>query len=156
MPETDPIRVFARDGQWVIDYGSYAHGHHLTLSEAIETARRAARDEGRELVVEAAGLAARGGRATRNQFLYRAVNAHLRPNDDVESYVIACECADPGCVEPLSIRAADYVSLRSHPCRFAVLAGHVYPKLEKIVAEYGAFLIVETLEGDREVPESRH
>jgi hypothetical protein len=46
------IRVFFRDGNWLVDYGSYAHGYHLTRAEAIETATRNARDEGRDLVVE--------------------------------------------------------------------------------------------------------
>ncbi len=53
MSETDPIKVFARDGKWLIDYGSYVHGYHATRSEAIETATDAARTERRELVVEA-------------------------------------------------------------------------------------------------------
>jgi len=50
--ETDPIRVFLKDGKWLVDYGSYAHGYHKTRREAIETATRAARDEQRELSVE--------------------------------------------------------------------------------------------------------
>ena len=50
--ETDPIRVFAKDGKWLVDYGSYAHGYHPTRREAIETATRAARDEQRQLTVE--------------------------------------------------------------------------------------------------------
>ena len=50
--DTDPIKVFPRDGKWLVDYGSYAHGYHATRREAIETAKRAARDEQRELTVE--------------------------------------------------------------------------------------------------------
>ena len=46
------IKVFFRDGKWLVDYGSYAHGHHLTRAEAIETATKDARDEGRDLIVE--------------------------------------------------------------------------------------------------------
>jgi Uncharacterized protein conserved in bacteria (DUF2188) len=53
MSETDPIRVFPRDGKWLVDYGSYAHGYHETRREALETATRAARDEQRELTVDA-------------------------------------------------------------------------------------------------------
>jgi hypothetical protein len=26
--ETDPIRVFQREHEWLVDYGSYAHGYH--------------------------------------------------------------------------------------------------------------------------------
>jgi hypothetical protein len=53
MPETDPIRVFTKNGKWLIDYGSYAHGYHLTRRAAIQTATHAARRERRELVIEA-------------------------------------------------------------------------------------------------------
>ena len=53
MAETDPIRVFAKDGKWLIDYGSYAHGYHPTRDEAIKTATRAAQNERRELLIEA-------------------------------------------------------------------------------------------------------
>jgi hypothetical protein len=53
MSETDPIRVFVRDGKWLVDYGSYAHGYHVTRCEAMATATHAARREHRELVVEA-------------------------------------------------------------------------------------------------------
>ena len=48
-----PIRVFARDGKWVVDYGSYANGYHLTRFEALNAAKLAAFYEDRELVVEA-------------------------------------------------------------------------------------------------------
>jgi Uncharacterized protein conserved in bacteria (DUF2188) len=50
--ESGPIRVFPRDGKWLVDYGSYAHGYHETRREAIETATRAARNEDRELAIE--------------------------------------------------------------------------------------------------------
>jgi hypothetical protein len=52
MPQTTPIRVFARDGKWLVDYGSYAHGYHVTRAEAIKTARLAAHFEHRGLVIE--------------------------------------------------------------------------------------------------------
>ena len=57
MPATDPIRVFAREGKWLVDYGSYAHGYHETRDEAIQAATRAAEAEQRELVIEAEGPA---------------------------------------------------------------------------------------------------
>ena len=50
MPATDPIRVYAEDGECRIDYGS---GYHQTRSEAVETATQAASSEGRELEIEA-------------------------------------------------------------------------------------------------------
>jgi hypothetical protein len=47
----DPIRVFERDGRWVVDYGSYVGGYHATRAAAVVHAEVAARTEGRELVV---------------------------------------------------------------------------------------------------------
>lgn len=52
MTETDPIRVFLEEGQWLVDYGSYARGFHATRDAAIQTATAAARSERRGLVVE--------------------------------------------------------------------------------------------------------
>ena len=33
MPESGPIKVLKRDGQWELDYGSYADGYHLARSD---------------------------------------------------------------------------------------------------------------------------
>jgi hypothetical protein len=51
--ETNPIRVFPKAGKWLVDYGSYAQGSHKTRREALETATHAARNEHRELTIEA-------------------------------------------------------------------------------------------------------
>ena len=53
MSQTGPIRVFLDNGKWLVDYGSYAHGYHLTREDAIHTAAAAARSEHRGLLVEA-------------------------------------------------------------------------------------------------------
>ena len=54
MPISDPpIRVFLRNGQWRVDYGSYADGFHATRAEAVATATVAADLEHRQLEVEA-------------------------------------------------------------------------------------------------------
>jgi hypothetical protein len=54
VPRSQPIRVFPRDGKWLVDYGSYVCGYHPTLAAAIEKATVAAQSEQRELLVEAA------------------------------------------------------------------------------------------------------
>ena len=53
MSESDPIRVHARDGRWLVNYGSYVQGYYDTRAEAIEVAKAAAFVEGRELTIEA-------------------------------------------------------------------------------------------------------
>jgi hypothetical protein len=52
VSESDPIRVHARDGRWLVDYGSYVQGYCATRAEAIEVATAAAFVEGRELTIE--------------------------------------------------------------------------------------------------------
>jgi hypothetical protein len=52
VAKTDPIRVFVRRGEWLVDYGSYVHGQYETRAEAVEVATTAAKRELRELVVE--------------------------------------------------------------------------------------------------------
>ena len=54
LPKSDAIRVYAEEGAWVVNYGSYANGFHTTRNEAIQAATDAARSEGRELVIEGA------------------------------------------------------------------------------------------------------
>lgn len=53
MNDSGPVRVCARDEQWLVDYGSYVCGYYDTRAEALAIAIDAARDEHRELVVDA-------------------------------------------------------------------------------------------------------
>ena len=43
MTEADPIRVYCRNGEWVVDYGSYAQGLYVTRGDAIKAGTDAAR-----------------------------------------------------------------------------------------------------------------
>jgi hypothetical protein len=52
--ETDPIRVYRRKRDWLVDYGSYAHGYYPTRSQAVTAGEAGARREGRELSISAA------------------------------------------------------------------------------------------------------
>jgi hypothetical protein len=88
-------------------------------------------------------------RAARNQSMFREINERLTRNDPVAdmtgSHVIACECADPACVQTLAISQAQYEDVRREPRRFAVLPGHVYGEVELVVAEFKAYVVVEKL-----------
>jgi hypothetical protein len=44
--------VYARNGKWLIDYGSYAQGWYQSRREAIEVATKTAVHERRELTIE--------------------------------------------------------------------------------------------------------
>ena len=53
MSQADPIKVYGRNGKWLISYGNYSQGWYDSRSEAIEVATAAAFIEGRELTIEA-------------------------------------------------------------------------------------------------------
>src|SRR4051794_2802903 len=87
-------------------------------------------------------------RAARNQALFRAVKEKLTSfNDERESangtLVIACECADVGCIETVEIEREKYRAVRGEPRRFVVRAGHVYPDVECVVGEAEQYVVVE-------------
>jgi hypothetical protein len=52
VTDAGPIRVYARDGKWLVDYGSSVHGSYVTRAEAIRVGTDAAFVERRELKVE--------------------------------------------------------------------------------------------------------
>jgi hypothetical protein len=52
--ETEPTRVYRREREWVVDYGSYAHGYYPTRSEAVKAGEAGARRERRGLSISAA------------------------------------------------------------------------------------------------------
>ncbi len=87
-------------------------------------------------------------RAARNQSLFRIVNENMRELNEAfdaitETFVIACECADMGCVDTLTLKPEDYKAIRAEPRQFAVLPGHVYPDVERVVRESDSFVVVE-------------
>jgi 5-bromo-4-chloroindolyl phosphate hydrolysis protein len=98
-------------------------------------------------------------RAARNQSLFRAVNEKLRElnqafSDVTETYVIACECADTTCVETLHIVMETYIEVREHPSRFVVLADHVFPDVERVVARNDGYAVVENNTSVSEITEA--
>jgi 5-bromo-4-chloroindolyl phosphate hydrolysis protein len=98
-------------------------------------------------------------RAARNQALFRAVNEKLRELNDAfsdvsETYAIACECADVSCVGTLQIATREYVDVREHPSRFFVLKDHVFPEVERVVAQNDGYVVVEKNEDVSEITEA--
>jgi hypothetical protein len=90
-------------------------------------------------------------RAARNQSLYRDVNERIQDLneafDDVLSFTgeWVCECADETCTSPLELTLAEYEAVRSHPNQFAVLPGHVFPDVERVVEENDRYVVVSKL-----------
>ena len=110
--------------------------------------------------MEAPGSPEQQARAARNQSLFRALNEKLHDVNSAlssitETFVIACECADVGCVKMLDIAPEDYEAVRSDSRRFVVLADHVYADVEKIVGGKDGYVIVEKLELAGEIADRR-
>jgi len=89
-------------------------------------------------------------RAARNQSMFRAVNEQMRTLNEAfqavsKEWAIACECADPTCVETISIAPDEYATIRGNPRQFAVLHGHVYPDVEDVVSETERYAVVEKI-----------
>lgn len=101
--------------------------------------------------MEATGSPERQARAARNQTLFRALNEKLHDVNDAlsaitETFVIACECADVGCVKMIDIAPGEYDAVRADSRRFVVLPDHVYLDVEKVVDRRDGYVIVEKLE----------
>jgi hypothetical protein len=87
-------------------------------------------------------------RAARNQALFRAINEELKVAThalEPESFTIACECADPACVQTLEVEVGQYAQIRAYPTHFIVLPGHIYPEVERVIFEDARFQIVEKI-----------
>ncbi len=88
----------------------------------------------------------------RNEEHARAVNADLKEVDDVQhevpagQLVLACECGERSCHEPVHISADEYQGVREHPARFIVLPDHVFPEYERVVGRTDRFEVIEKLE----------
>ena len=66
-----------------------------------------------------------------------------------------CECGDGDCKGRLSLTRAEYEILRSDEMRYAVLVGHVFPDLERVVSEHDGYLVVEKDEAVRAIVDRR-
>jgi hypothetical protein len=98
-------------------------------------------------------------RAARNQSMFRRVNQQILAlntalADLTETFAITCECADATCVEVLQLRPKAYYEIRENPRQFAVFPGHVYPDVERVVAQRDGYAVVEKLRAAAEVAEA--
>ena len=56
-----------------------------------------------------------------------------------------CECADTECVSRISASVQEYEAARLNPRMFIVCPGHVYPRIEVVVAANERFALVEKI-----------
>ena len=75
----------------------------------------------------------------------RAFNDRLaRLEGLTDDLLIRCECGLIGCGAGIRLSEHDYATLHEAPRHFAVLVEHVMPEAERVVAEHGAWVTVET------------
>jgi hypothetical protein len=104
-----------------------------------------------------------GGRRERqakNEALFRTLNERIRAVTAMlavdtivdaevpEGYV--CECADPTCMERVTLTREEYEAVRSSPTQFVVAPGHVEPEIEVVVTRTDRFVVVRKCAGERE------
>jgi hypothetical protein len=81
-----------------------------------------------------------------NESLFREVNERLADRADgrgSESFEIVCECDHEECTNRIAISVADYETVRARPTDFIVLADHVDPTCERVIASREGFEVVE-------------
>jgi hypothetical protein len=92
---------------------------------------------------------ARIARIAHNQAMFRVVNERIAAWPErqaalaTEKLMFYCECADPKCFERVHMTAGEYEAIRADSTRFAVVAGHVFPEAERVVAKPDGYEVVE-------------
>lgn len=99
----------------------------------------------------------RGGQIAKNEALFRDVNegvARLNERFDV-SYTgpeplleFLCECGNDGCLERIRLTRAEYERVRSDPTHFAIVPGHQFERVDRVVEENERFAVAEKPEGE--------
>jgi hypothetical protein len=88
-------------------------------------------------------------RLARRQTLFREVNERIEDLTDnqARSIEILCECSDTECLATLELRKEDYERVRAEPTWFAIERGHEIPEVERVIAEFDGYVVVEKIVG---------
>jgi hypothetical protein len=98
-----------------------------------------------------------GDRAARNEALFRQVNERVRDVSEAFAAVdpspvdFVCECGRQDCTEPIALRLHEYEAVRSDPTHFVVLAAHVIPDIERVIADRGSYVVVEKRDDEQDI-----
>jgi hypothetical protein len=86
----------------------------------------------------------RSAKGAHNQALMREVNERIEQiAEDAAHPEFLCECADPDCVETLSLSIAEYEAVRSSPLHFPIKPSHDYTEFERVIEENERYVVVE-------------
>ena len=88
-------------------------------------------------------------RLAQNQSLFRAVNERV---ETVAGQFAAtaplsfiCECAYTDCGRHIELTREEYEAIRANATHFFVLPDHVFPEVEAVLEDRGAYVVVEKL-----------
>jgi hypothetical protein len=91
-------------------------------------------------------LSPRQNRISRNEELFREVNARIAELEDLvkvpgELLPLICECANTGCTTLIQVEPETFQAVREHPLRFLVAHGHEGD--ESVVDVVAGYSVVE-------------
>src|SRR5215210_5452058 len=95
-------------------------------------------------------MASHAERVALNEAAFREGNermfawAERRDAPSTEPHSYLCECGDTSCDGVLWLTPAEYAAIHADAMRFAVLVGHEFPDVERVVEDHdGRYLVVE-------------
>ena len=97
-------------------------------------------------------------RAAANEALFREVNERIKDITTAqEGHRVAalCECSDAACTATIDIRLDEYEAVRRHGARFALVANHDDPTIERVVERTDRFIVVEKMGEGAEIAHER-
>ena len=95
-------------------------------------------------------------RRAKNEALFREANERIREISSAFAHLdpspvqFVCECARPGCTEPIELTLEEYEGVRADATHFFVVAGHEDRERELVIADRGDYSVVEKI-GDAAV-----
>ena len=89
-------------------------------------------------------------RIGRNEATFRSINENIERGRDAEDdrtlVGFVCECGWTECSRLIELTPAEYESVRSDPCRFAIVNGHEIVAVESVVERHDRYAVVRKLD----------
>jgi hypothetical protein len=87
-------------------------------------------------------------RLAKNEAFFRSINEKIRGavdrfGEDGHVYSFICECADPICMERISLSVPEYEAVRADGARFVLAPGHNVASIESVVEATADHVLVE-------------
>ena len=105
-------------------------------------------------------LVDRAAQIAKNEALFRDVNERVAElnerfgasySEPDDHWDFLCECGNEGCLERIKLTRAEYEAVRSRPTRFAIVPGHEFEDVERVVERNERFAVAEKREGVQEL-----